>query len=344
MSVCSTQVNARPVFKAIRDRGLSSCPSGSWLTEAAALRAGSSAPVYINVGANKGYSALEFVSLWSQKHVSGHAWNRALRSFPGAGGKLRAYSCGNCKDCHRQPPPLHGRSGGVAHLLEMAHGNRALLRHAIRATNLTAEVVVHDAAASNVSGVMRVPAHTMVGEERNALCLPGQRDCTESVRVVTIDDFIEHDLAQQPRQLGPPRPPGPEAWLVSIDTEGHDALVLEGMRRTLTARRVAIVQFEVSGRGFWSNGGGGRTPRAYSRERRSLRHVISSFESTGYECFWELTDGLLPLSGACWRDEYDAPRPRSLWANIACAHEPRVVAMMHRVSSTTMSLRPRSSS
>ena len=53
---------------------------------------------------------------------------------------------------------------------------------------------------------------------------------------------------------------------------------------------------------------------------------------------------LLPLSGACWRDEYDAPRPRSLWANIACAHEPRVVAMMHRVSSTTMSLRPRSSS
>lgn len=332
---CPTTVNARPVFKAIRDRGLSSCPSGAWLAEAAALRADRSAPVYINVGANKGYSAVEFVLLWSQKNVSGHAWNRALRSFPGAGGKLRAYSCGNCKDCHRQPPPPHRRFGGVAHLLEMAHGNRALLRHTIRATNLTAEVVVHDAAASNESGVMRVPGQMMVGDERNALCLPRQRDCTDTVRVVTIDDFIDHELVQQPRQLGQPR--GADAWLVSIDTEGHDALVLEGMKRTLLARRVAIVQFELSGRGFWSTGGGGRT--AYARERRSLRHVVGSFETAGYECFWELTDGLLPLSGACWRDDYDAPRPRNLWANIACAHEPRVVAMMHRVASATLSIR-----
>ena len=65
--------------------------------------------------------------------------------------------------------------------------------------------------------------------------------------------------------LGPPAAEGADDNL---------KLVLEGMRRTLTARRVAIVQFEVSGRGFWSTGGGGRT--AYSRERRSLRHGLCS--------------------------------------------------------------------
>ena len=108
--------------------GASSCPESSWLEAAAELRFRQrpTEPVnYVNVGANKGYSALEFVLMWTQHRVSGQQWKRALLTFPGAGGWLRYRPCGNCNDCRRTPPPAHSRHGGVAHLLEKVRRERA---------------------------------------------------------------------------------------------------------------------------------------------------------------------------------------------------------------------------
>lgn len=39
--------------------------------------------------------------------------------------------------------------------------------------------------------------------------------------------------------------------LLSVDAEGHDALVIEGARNLFIKRRVDIVEFEYIARGFW---------------------------------------------------------------------------------------------
>ena len=60
------------------------------------------------------------------------------------------------------------------------------------------------------------------------------------VRVLTVDDFLE--------QAGLSRSP---IYHMVIDTEGHDALVLEGLKRTLSRRGVALLEFEVSWMDWW---------------------------------------------------------------------------------------------
>lgn len=62
-------------------------------------------------------------------------------------------------------------------------------------------------------------------------------------------------------------------WL-AVDTEGFDALVLEGAHRTLRAHRVHIVEFEYnSAVGYWH-------PRF--EEARSLTGALTSMRKIGY--------------------------------------------------------------
>ena len=108
---------------------------------------------------------------------------------------------------------------------------------------------------------------------------------------------------------------------VAIDTEGWDALVVEGMRHTLAQRRVAVLEFEVNGGGMWSfeRKRGGQSPG------RTVEHTLSMLHSAGYACFWLLKNALLPASGACWLPEFGG-RPK--WSNIVCAHEPQVIRVL----------------
>ena len=41
---------------------------------------------------------------------------------------------------------------------------------------------------------------------------------------------------------------------MSIDVEGADPLVLQGLRASVATRRVAIIEFEVNRRGYWGTG------------------------------------------------------------------------------------------
>ena len=87
--------------------------------------------------------------------------------------------------------------------------------------------------------------------------------------------------------------------IVSIDTEGFDALVLEGMRALLAARMCTSLS------------------STHHPESRALKTILSWLTELGYECFWTGSDGCLaPASGLCWRDEFEI---RS-WSNLVCAH------------------------
>ena len=102
---------------------------------------------------------------------------------------------------------------------------------------------------------------------------------------------------------------------VAVDTEGWDALVVEGMRKSIRDRKVAIVEFEVNNRGMWNR-------LIAKRDARTVNGTFNLFHSAGYACFWVLARSLIPASGACWIDAY---RAKPEWSNVVCAHEPPVV-------------------
>ena len=73
-------------------------------------------------------------------------------------------------------------------------------------------------------------------------------------------------------------------WL-AVDTEGSDALVLEGAGRLLLERRVALLEFEFNRMGFWA---------VDSEAPRTLTRTLQVLESVGYSCFWQGAVGLAP--------------------------------------------------
>ena len=145
---------------------------------------------------------------------------------------------------------------------------------------------------------------------------------TRDVDVVALDDFF--------------RLQGLESiYHVAIDVEGFDALVLEGMQQTIRQRRVALIEFEVNELGYWSRGS--------RHERRRLRTTIAWLESSGYQCFWQLPNALVPTTTACFIAGSD--RAPLKWSNIVCAHEAPTIAVLDNMSYSayeerTRSLRP----
>ena len=57
------------------------------------------------------------------------------------------------------------------------------------------------------------------------------------MQAVALDDFVREQRLSS-------------IYHVAIDTEGWDALVIEGMRETLAAKRVALLEFEVNNHGL----------------------------------------------------------------------------------------------
>ena len=268
-------------------------------------------PVFFNVGANKGYNTAAFLALHSQRSVNAQQWHHFIKKV-GVNGPV---ACGMCKACHVLPPRQHSRSGGTAHLLELTKNNRALLRDALNASGLADLATVHDLGASNESAVVTIKTRSTGVEDASvprdtrpdstgALRLRGSED----VRLTSMDAFFdEHGLNES------------SVYHVSIDTEGHDALVLEGMRRSLREKRVAIVEFEYSGKGFWRDDADGRSLGATLAWLR---------DEAGYTCWWQTRHDLIAASPPCWNPEMETRR----WANIVCVHQAPAVAALDSIA------------
>ena len=316
---------ADAAFVAVRNA--TGCPSSSWQAVVADAVPRAAPVTMVNVGANKGYALVEFLGLWTQHGVSAKTWSRAIKWYANKTHSkwLASNACGFCGDCRQASPAKHSRSSGVAHALELAANNRALLREVAVETGLAAAIRVHNYAASNMTtSMLHVPIFAG-GETRSLqtaddkICQKG--GCTERVDVTTIDDFFR---AQSIASV----------YHLTIDTEGYDALVLEGAAESLRARRVALLEFEVSKGGYWTTRK--RPSLAHYRERRTLRATTRKLDAAGYACFWQTEAGLVPLSGPCWRPEFDMFRT---WSNVVCAHEAPVVAVLVRLAKESLQRR-----
>ena len=161
-------------------------------------------------------------------------------------------------------------------------------------------------AISNFSGTATYRAATAIGLEHHELGAGSQR----RVPCLTLDEFADSRLRA-----------GQAIGILSIDAEGQDALVIEGARRLLSTRRVAVLEFEFIARGFW------RADR--HQDQRKLAPVLRGLETFGYHCFWQGENGrLAPASGPHWCDAFQF-RMRS---NLVCSHMPVVLREFERLS------------
>lgn len=268
-------------------------------------------PVFVNVGANKGYNAAAFLALHTRQSVTAQQWHHFIKNA----GVKGPVACGMCKACRVPPPRAHSRSGGTAHLLELTKNNRALLRHVLNGTGLADLATVHDLGASNESAVVTIKSRS-AGVEDAAVSRDSRPDSgavlrlrgSEDVRLTSMDAFFDdHGLSDR------------DVYHVSIDTEGHDALVLEGMRRSLQKKRIAILEFEYSGKGYWRAGADGR----------SLGATLAWLsDEVGYTCWWQTRHDLVAASPPCWNPAMEIRR----WANVVCVHQAAAVAVLDGIA------------
>ena len=283
----------------------SSCPSGLWHDHISPLL---SAPnmVILNVGANKGYNLVEYAQRYTDTNVTKSTWFHLLTNVASPKCETSCVgTCGGSRDArHRR---LKAEAGATVqrlelHAFELMPANGLLLQQLVTATGLPAEV--HRTGVSNASGTMLVQVRPG-GSEKGMLVpwsLAGvSRDSTTMVPVTTIDAFMEARNIES-------------AQLVSIDTEGSDGLVLQGMSRTLAARKADVVDFEYSTMwGKWSG-------------RHGLRDALAQLVSAGYACFWQDDRGMLAeTSGACWSDLLANLNTPPAWRNLVCSHRPDVL-------------------
>ena len=313
-------------------KGWQGCTQAPWAFHAAesygAIRsANDTEPVIvINVGANKGYNVVSFATLWSNalwQRLNTQVWYTAILAYAdGQGdgvkhGYLKWNPDGACKETSwkhrlRHKQQAHSRERTVhVHLLELLPSNRQLLRWLINFTRLSDVAFVHDYAISNATYLAPEPTGWS-GNELVSL-RDGDRADRErarwgqnksTIQVLTLDEFMLRQRLD-------------EVWAVVIDTEGYDALVLEGMRRVLAAHRVVYVEFEYHGIGHW----GSAVPLS---ERRSLKATQQWLGALGYTCFMEAWDTVAPISGPCWMDAFETRQ----WSNVVCTHRAELLYNM----------------
>jgi len=277
-------------------------------------------PIFVNVGANKGYEAPRFLSLWSQRaSVTVKWWRREIQMVaegrasvngetPRRSHFLSSQPCGACNEACLGVAKPHARDGGTVHLLEMAGANAKLLRHLVNATNSSDLISVHNVAVSNESGIAHAQANLFFGWENAGILHPRnfriRKNLAVAVDKLTVDDFLARERLPQIVDL------------LVVDTEGHDPYVLEGMRSALSSKRITLLEFEYSGK--WPS-------------QHSLGNTLASLAAYGYRCYMESRTGhlrgnevLAPLSPPCW----DAALEKRHWSNVVCSHEPRALAVL----------------
>lgn len=284
----------------LRIAAYSTCPSGLWHERIAPLLA---APqmVMLNIGANKGYNLVEFLQRYADtpSNLTHAHWYSLLMENGCA-----AQCCGVCALCRASRIKQQANSQVQLHAFELQPANARLLRTLVKAVGLP--VKVHSTAVSNVTGVVYTAVGVKPGSESVGIAqrAGSSRNMVERP-VTTVDAFMAaHGVAR--------------AHFVSIDVEGFDPLVMQGMERTLTERRVDVLEFEYN-----------RKWKAVLRSARPMKPVIDWLHARNYTCFWQGNKGALArLSGSCYMEE---TRNRFGFArsNAVCTHREDILRVFH---------------
>ena len=306
----------------------SNCPADDWLDAIHSPLTNSSSMVYVNVGVNKGYNVADFLQRWplegAPKPPGSQAWYKKMLSL-----ELDVQNpCGMCNDCKKKQTPANSRPVASLRILavDLLQANVEMVRRLFTAFGVPGKVV--HAAASNELGTVYAPS-VPTSSNRNDFYSPGKPG-EERVQALPnagpqrFTRFTRYNYTQRVPQLTVDALLREEAMhdvdLLTIDTEGHDALVLEGATETLAAQRVQVIEFEYSSSGLWNKG---------EPNHRTLKATLARLHRARYECFWAGTNGhVAPASGRFWCDAFEFHE----WSNLVCMHAPRLLRVMYELA------------
>ena len=302
-NACNTPQFPPACTSAVEVARRSYCPGkrSRWEARIAPLIA-SSAMVYVNVGANKGYNVAEFLqTFWhgGSSGVSNQAWHSSMNKIDPS---VHA-PCGICRStCTRTPPAKTYNVTAKIYAFELLGSNVQLLKQLFAEHRVHGEIV--HATVLNYTGTAYAP-HARAGEEKVGAHVYRHSHASR-VSAIALDDFAQRHGVEH-------------ISILDIDAEGSDALVLEGTQRMLSKRSVRILKFEYHGVGVWS---------AAHPYRRNLKDVINRLYEWDYECFFDGNNGqLAPASGVNWCDQLEIRQ----WSNLICAHELLIVKQLRRL-------------
>lgn len=283
----------------------SHCPSDSWL-EAIAKCDPNRQTVLINIGVNKGYNFANWINVFAKNtKITPLTWYHCLQkaapevnySFIDPWTK-ETPMCGVCRDCRTQFSRLKFRDTRRNLTLigvDISPSNIELVKNAIKLMNvshsldgITMNLIL--AGGSDFVGNISIDCGSSIGSE---VCALDRGRRLHTIPLLTGDKIIS-DLRET---LGTSSEISVD--IMQIDTEGHDPLVLLGLKESLIKKRIKIVIFEYHGKGFWS--------------LYNLSSFVEVFDNFHYDCFfmgqnrlWKLTD--------CWHLNYEFHE----WSNVMC--------------------------
>mmetsp|Transcript_11066 Transcript_11066/g.37671 ORF Transcript_11066/g.37671 Transcript_11066/m.37671 type:complete len:366 (-) Transcript_11066:143-1240(-) len=284
------------------------CPSLEWTTTAAAFGCGrESTGRAIVVGGNKGYDCVGWLRYFhgrDREGVSAHSWKEDLTRILKSP-RIECGACGQCRTEYSQLTSPTTSGPATVDCIEALRANADVLKAMSRRLNWRGKGLnsVHAAATSDTSTRSVKLPRGAYGEERMGIGITTRRGQAGARRVwvptVTVDELVFGFSADRPAVVKQADLRVPA--VLTVDTEGNDALVLQGATKTLASGLVGAVEFEYHSKGAWA--------------RRRLRDTIGFLDGFGFDCFYQTRRNLHRITG-CWNESYEI---RS-WSNVLCAN------------------------
>jgi FkbM family methyltransferase len=272
------------------------CPEPKWVDEMVRTDP-SPGKTIVNIGCNKGNDIVRWMELWDMSATrfwSQATWDDQLQQH-----EQFYFACEPDSDyvTASMVKPLSKAANGAVPTgvcVEPMPNNVNLLTNVSKLLGYQASTpygsfrVVQAAAVANASpGEYLLFPDEPAGYEKASLSNADPGVPRKKVPVKTVDTIVDelglHDVD-----------------ILLIDTEGYDAEVLKGAKRTLA--KVRYLEFEVHrDLAPWSS--------------TSLRSVVSGLDEQGFDCYWAGNHGKLTAINECWSDDFE----KGMWANAVCA-------------------------
>jgi hypothetical protein len=272
--------------------------------------------IFINIGSNKGYNFAFMYSLWlPHLHINGRKWFEMAIKDPSIPREAFYGACDDYKeklnDFDASQIPKQNSSNLKMLAIDLSLSSLQFVRdissRLTKELNTQLHIQTLHTAISNFHGTTKSGSCIHSLDERCRISSHGEN----TIPVTTID----HLWPQLPSLLNLTaleEGKGRRVDILMIDTEGYDALVLEGGASTLSNRLIRLLIFEYHGYCPWP--------------LTSLHEVIKTLHSYGYLCYFEGQNRLWRLSG-CWSSLYEFYS----WSNVLCVdHQDHWAVILER--------------
>merc|ERR1719160_878602 len=280
---------------------LSNCYKDPWMDEMVRMDPDGDGKVFVDVGCNTGSDAVMWLERWGRTAGVANLWDQGLRKSGVAEG-----ACGQ--------NVFHGVSRlGVKRSNASRGGPRVLCVEPVPRTakmllTLTTEIfgtntsfeVVHAAASDQITNGTLLFPDVEVGIEDSGINGAGSLSklvAQVPVPQVTVDQLLtKHGFKT--------------VDVLTIDTEGHDPLVIQGAATAFRNGMVRFLVFEVHQ--DLVNTAWAKTP---------LNTVLQSFEAWQYDCYLTDNAGKLHRLSGVWNAEMEKKYYPIGWSNVACVRK-----------------------